>query len=218
MHDPCHDTAMTVLMGFLVAAACGWIGCYLILQGMALVGDAISHTVLLGIVGRVSAAPGQVRGGDVRRGGGHGHRDDSAHRSACIRRAGSRKTPPSASSSRRCLRWGSCCSVCFAGKAHIDTQHVLYGNLEFVASGPAVRVAGIDVPEAVLQMAVVAAVVPGADRRLLQRAAGRLVRSATGGVAGTLAAAGPLRNDGSALADRRRRVRFGRGRFSWWPC
>src|SRR5205814_8146056 len=46
----CHDTAMTVLKGFLVAAACGWIGCYLILQGMALVGDAISHTVLLGIV------------------------------------------------------------------------------------------------------------------------------------------------------------------------
>src|SRR5436309_7629456 len=45
-----HDTATTILMGFLVAAACGWIGCYLILQGMALVGDAISHTVLLGIV------------------------------------------------------------------------------------------------------------------------------------------------------------------------
>src|SRR6266581_9498125 len=45
-----HDTYLTVLMGFLVAAACGWIGCYLILQGMALVGDAISHTVVLGIV------------------------------------------------------------------------------------------------------------------------------------------------------------------------
>src|SRR5262249_50657146 len=48
--SPCHDTAMTILMGTLVAVACGWIGCYLILQGLALVGDAISHTVLLGIV------------------------------------------------------------------------------------------------------------------------------------------------------------------------
>src|SRR5579872_3067364 len=45
-----YATGMTVLMGFLVAAVCGWIGCYLILQGLALLGDAISHTVLLGIV------------------------------------------------------------------------------------------------------------------------------------------------------------------------
>lgn len=39
-----------VLMGFLVATACGLIGNYLILRRMALVGDAISHSVLPGIV------------------------------------------------------------------------------------------------------------------------------------------------------------------------
>jgi manganese/zinc/iron transport system permease protein len=38
-----------VLMGFLVTAACGLIGNYLILRRMALVGDAISHSVLPGI-------------------------------------------------------------------------------------------------------------------------------------------------------------------------
>ena len=38
------------LMGFFVAAACGLIGNYLILRRMALVGDAISHSVLPGIV------------------------------------------------------------------------------------------------------------------------------------------------------------------------
>ncbi len=38
------------LMGFLVAAACGLIGNYLILRRMALVGDAISHSVLPGLV------------------------------------------------------------------------------------------------------------------------------------------------------------------------
>ena len=36
-------------MGFLVTAACGLIGNYLILRRMALVGDAISHSILPGI-------------------------------------------------------------------------------------------------------------------------------------------------------------------------
>jgi manganese/zinc/iron transport system permease protein len=39
-----------VLMGFLVATACGLIGNYLILRRMALVGDAISHSILPGLV------------------------------------------------------------------------------------------------------------------------------------------------------------------------
>jgi len=38
------------LMGFLVATACGLVGQYLILRRMALVGDAISHSVLPGLV------------------------------------------------------------------------------------------------------------------------------------------------------------------------
>ncbi len=40
----------TVLMGFLVAATCGLVGNYLILRRLALVGDAISHSILPGIV------------------------------------------------------------------------------------------------------------------------------------------------------------------------
>ena len=39
----------STLMGFLVATACGLIGNYLILRRMALVGDAISHSILPGI-------------------------------------------------------------------------------------------------------------------------------------------------------------------------
>ena len=38
-----------ILMGFLVTASCGLVGNYLILRRMALVGDAISHSVLAGI-------------------------------------------------------------------------------------------------------------------------------------------------------------------------
>ena len=44
-----QTTIWIVAMGFLVAAACGLIGNYLILRRMALVGDAISHSVLPGI-------------------------------------------------------------------------------------------------------------------------------------------------------------------------
>ncbi len=39
-----------ILAGTLVAVSCGLLGCYLILRKMAMVGDAISHAVLPGIV------------------------------------------------------------------------------------------------------------------------------------------------------------------------
>ena len=48
--DAPDTAAWTVLMGTLVATTCGWMGCYLIFQGLSLVGDAISHTALLGII------------------------------------------------------------------------------------------------------------------------------------------------------------------------
>lgn len=39
-----------ILVGCLVSVSCGLLGCYLILRKMAMVGDAISHAVLPGIV------------------------------------------------------------------------------------------------------------------------------------------------------------------------
>lgn len=39
-----------ILTGALVASACGVLGCFLVLRKMALIGDAISHAVLPGIV------------------------------------------------------------------------------------------------------------------------------------------------------------------------
>jgi len=39
-----------VLMGVLVGTACGLVGNYLLLRRMALVGDAISHSILLGLI------------------------------------------------------------------------------------------------------------------------------------------------------------------------
>lgn len=47
--DGLADYRWIMLMGFLVTAACGLVGNYLILRRMALVGDAISHSVLPGL-------------------------------------------------------------------------------------------------------------------------------------------------------------------------
>ena len=43
-------TIWVVLMGALVGTACGLVGNYLLLRRMALVGDAISHSILPGLV------------------------------------------------------------------------------------------------------------------------------------------------------------------------
>lgn len=47
--DQWNNTWPIVLMGFFVAAACGLVGNYMILRRMALIGDAISHSLLPGI-------------------------------------------------------------------------------------------------------------------------------------------------------------------------
>jgi len=44
------NTFWIILTGALVAAACGFLGCFLILRRMAMLGDAISHAILPGIV------------------------------------------------------------------------------------------------------------------------------------------------------------------------
>lgn len=40
-----------ILTGSLVAASCGFLGCFLVLRRLAMLGDALSHALLLGIVG-----------------------------------------------------------------------------------------------------------------------------------------------------------------------
>ena len=153
-----HDTAVNIAMGVLVSLACGWIGCYLILQGMALVGDAISHTVLLGII-VAFLMTGQVTG-------------SATFIGAVITGVLTTVLIESLRSTSRVkedaaigivftslFALGVVLLSVFAGGAHIDTQHVLYGNLELVASQPGITVRGIDIPVVVCQMGFAAAVV-----------------------------------------------------------
>ena len=59
-------TLWSVMLGVLVISTCGLIGNFLILRRMALLGDAISHSVLAGIA-VVVVAPMVIKLG------GHGH-------------------------------------------------------------------------------------------------------------------------------------------------
>jgi manganese/zinc/iron transport system permease protein len=148
------DTVWTIALGALVAISCGWIGCWMILQGMALLGDAISHTVLLGIV-VAFLITGQVTGPVVL----------LAAVTTGILTTGLIEAVRSTSRVKEdaaigivftsLFALGVVLLSTFASKAHIDVQHVLYGNLEFVALSEKMVVGPLVVPAAVGRMALV---------------------------------------------------------------
>lgn len=155
-----YDTGMTVLMGFLVAAVCGWIGCYLILQGMALLGDAISHTVLLGIV-LVFLMGGSVGGAGVFFGAALTGLVTTVLIEALHSTSRIKEDAAIGIVFTTLFALGVALLGIFASRAHIDTGHVLYGNLEFVAISPAYNLGRFKIPVPVAQLAILAALVAG---------------------------------------------------------
>ena len=153
-----HSTGMTVLMGFLVAAVCGWIGCYLILQGMALLGDAISHTVLLGIV--VVALTTSHRGGVAMFVGAAltglitTLLIEALHSTCRVKEDAAIGIVFTS-----LFALGVALNGILAGHAHIDKEHILFGNLEMIASGETVSLIGLNLPRAIAQMGAMAVVV-----------------------------------------------------------
>ncbi|RPI85631.1 MAG: metal ABC transporter permease, partial [Planctomycetaceae bacterium] len=147
------DTAWTVLMGGLVSLACAWLGCFLILQGKALLGDAISHTVLLGIV--VAAL---ITGST-----GSGTMLLAALITGLVTTVliegirGSSRIKDDAATGivfTGLFALGVLLLSLLASKAHLDPQHALYGQLEFVPSSEKVAVGPVQIPKAVLRMAL----------------------------------------------------------------
>lgn len=150
------DTVWTVSMGSLVGLACAWLGCFLILQGQALLGDAISHTVLLGIVVAVliTGSAGSF----------------SLLLAAMLTgllttlliegiRGASRIKEDAATGIvfTSLFALGVLLLTMLAGSVHIDPQHALYGLLEFVPSAEKTAVAGLPVPVSVVRMAILCA-------------------------------------------------------------
>lgn len=154
-------TIWIVLMGFFVTAACGLVGNYLLLRHMALVGDAISHSILPGLIvafiifrhvsiwvsfaGALAAAFVTVVSIEF------------IHKQ-------SRVKPDAA----MCIVFTALFALGVAmmssmesqGSIHIDADHVLYGEIAFVALEPPFVLAGLELgPPSVLRMAVVLGVI-----------------------------------------------------------
>lgn len=153
-------TFWIVLMGFLVTTACGLIGNYLILRRMALVGDAISHSVLPGIA--IAFLLANSRNSTVMFLGAlmagilttliiEGiHKKSRVKQDAAIGIAFT-----------SLFAIGVILISLYASRVDLDQECVLYGEIGFVTplSQPVVSIGGVEIgPVPVVRMAVVALV------------------------------------------------------------
>lgn len=156
-----------VIMGFLVTATCGMVGQYLILRRMALMGDAISHSVLPGLAGAFLIANMLFTrtGGDA-----HGARNSTVmylgalvaavlttvliewlHRRSRIKQDAAMGTVFSS-----LFALGILLITLFADQVDLDADCVLYGEIGFVAFEDFLRMGGQDIaPMPVVRMAAV---------------------------------------------------------------
>lgn len=143
------------LMGFFVAASCGLIGNYLILRRMALVGDAISHSILPGIA--IAFLLANSRSTSVMFVGALAagilttviieviHKRSRVKQDAAIGIAFS-----------TLFAIGVILISLYADKVDLDQECVLYGEIAFVPLAPLVQIGGIALaPEPVLRMGAV---------------------------------------------------------------
>ncbi|HSH96217.1 MAG TPA: metal ABC transporter permease [Roseimicrobium sp.] len=155
---PWRDLAATniwiVLMGFLVAAACGLVGNFLILRRMALVGDAISHSVLPGmvvaflLVGSRSTTAMFV--GALAAGWLTTVMIESIHKSSRVK-----QDAAIGIAFTSLFAIGVILVSLYASKIDLDQECVLYGEIAFVPLQPVVELFGVHLgPTPVFRMAV----------------------------------------------------------------
>lgn len=149
-----------VVMGFLVTAACGFIGTFLVWRRMALVGDAISHSVLPGIV--IAFLISQSRDtlpmflGAVGAGVLTTFLIEFIHQKSRI------KTDAALGIVFTTLFAIGVVLVSLYGEnVDLDTDCVLYGEMEYVMLSDSVSLFGQDVPVDVVRMGCVTVLVIG---------------------------------------------------------
>lgn len=149
------------LMGFLVTAACGFLGTFIVWRRMALVGDAISHSVLPGLViaflisqsrDTVPMFLGAVGAGVLTTG-----LIELIHQKSRI------KTDAALGIVFTTLfAIGVVLVSLYGDNVDLDTDCVLYGEIEYVTLEPLVSVFGLfEAPGSVIRMGVVAFLVVG---------------------------------------------------------
>lgn len=143
------------LMGFLVATACGLVGTYLILRRMALVGDAISHSVLPGLaIGFLlanSRSSGVMFAGALVSGIVTTLLIELIHKKSRVKQDAAIGITFSS-----LFAIGVILISLFAGKVDLDQECVLYGEIGTVSFGVPVTIGNLVLgPPAVVRMALV---------------------------------------------------------------
>lgn len=143
------------LMGFFVAAACGLVGNYLILRRMALMGDAVSHSVLPGLV--IAFLLSNSRGtlpmfiGALAAGAVTTVLIELIHRNSRVKQDAAIGIAFSA-----LFAVGVLLVSLYADKIDLDADCVLFGEIAFVPLEPMVTLGGLTVgPESVVRMGLV---------------------------------------------------------------
>lgn len=141
-----------VVMGFLVNAACGLVGSFLVLRRMALVGDAISHSLLPGIAVAfllsTSRSSGLMMVGAVGAGLLAVWLIEFIHRNTRVK--------PDAAlgvTFTTLFSIGVILVALYADQVDLDLECVLYGEIGFVYFADSFALWGIEVPVPVLRMA-----------------------------------------------------------------
>ncbi|MFN0068752.1 MAG: metal ABC transporter permease [Limisphaerales bacterium] len=157
-----------LLMGFLVTTACGLAGVYLVLRRLALMGDAISHSVLPGLAGAFLIGSLLAGGGP---GTGHGARSPGLMFLGALiaglvttvlvefihRRSRIKQDAAIGITFSTLFALGVVLITAFADHVDLDPDCVLYGEIGFVAFADFVRLGGRELaPEPVALMAAVA--------------------------------------------------------------
>ena len=148
-----ETTIRVMAMAFLVSSSCGLVGVYLILRRLALVGDAISHSVLPGIVlaalvAHTLTGPFIILGA-IAAGFLTTVLIESIHQHSRVKPDAAIGIVFSAM-----FAFGVVLVTFYAGDLHIDTDCVLFGNLAEVATEPGI-------PAGMIQAAIVLLITVG---------------------------------------------------------
>lgn len=124
------STFWILITGILVGGSCAFIGCFLILRQMALLGDAISHAVLLGLVvafllthslGALPMFAGAAVTGLL-----------TAFLVQWLSQSGVQEDAAIGVTFTALFALGVLLISYYAGRVHLDVEHVLYGEIGYV--------------------------------------------------------------------------------------
>lgn len=142
-------SAWIILIGSLVASSCGLIGCFLILRRMAMLGDAISHAILPGIV--IAFLISNSMDGIVMLIGATIVGLLTAFFIQTLHDSGVQADAAMGVTFTALFSLGVVLVSFYTSDVHLDLQHVLYGEIAY-APWELVTFVGLELPKAVWMM------------------------------------------------------------------